>query len=67
MMSTEWSGPENMFAEPRTGQVLATEAPAPRGRLAVGDTAEASRFRATGCAVEATLRRWCTIGSGAAS
>ena len=30
MMSTEWSGPENMFAEPRTGQVLATEAPAPR-------------------------------------
>jgi sugar lactone lactonase YvrE len=30
MMATEWSGPENMFAEPRTGQVLTAEAPAPR-------------------------------------
>jgi sugar lactone lactonase YvrE len=29
MMATEWSGPANMFAEPRTGQVLAAEAPAP--------------------------------------
>jgi sugar lactone lactonase YvrE len=29
MMATEWNGPENMFAEPRTGQVLAVEAPAP--------------------------------------
>jgi len=29
MMATEWSGPANMFEEPRTGQVLATEAPAP--------------------------------------
>jgi sugar lactone lactonase YvrE len=30
MMATVWRGPENMFAEPRTGQVVATEAPAPR-------------------------------------
>jgi sugar lactone lactonase YvrE len=29
MMATEWSGPANMFDEPRTGQVLAAEAPAP--------------------------------------
>lgn len=29
MMATEWNGPERMFAEPRTGQVLAVEAPAP--------------------------------------
>jgi sugar lactone lactonase YvrE len=29
MMATEWNGPEQMFAEPRTGQVLAVEAPAP--------------------------------------
>jgi sugar lactone lactonase YvrE len=29
MMATEWSGPENMFAEPRTGQVLMAQAPAP--------------------------------------
>ena len=29
MMATEWSGPANMFAEPRTGQVLTTKAPAP--------------------------------------
>jgi sugar lactone lactonase YvrE len=29
MMATEWNGPENMFSEPRTGQVLTTEAPAP--------------------------------------
>jgi sugar lactone lactonase YvrE len=29
MMATEWSGPANMFAEPRTGQVLTAEAPAP--------------------------------------
>ena len=29
MMATEWNGPENMFAGPRTGQVLAVEAPAP--------------------------------------
>jgi sugar lactone lactonase YvrE len=28
MMATEWNGPERMFAEPRTGQVLTTEAPA---------------------------------------
>jgi sugar lactone lactonase YvrE len=30
MMATEWRGPENMFAEPRTGQVLTADAPAPR-------------------------------------
>jgi len=29
MMATEWSGPENMFDGPRTGQVLTAEAPAP--------------------------------------
>jgi sugar lactone lactonase YvrE len=29
MMATEWSGPANMFAEPRTGQVLTAPAPAP--------------------------------------
>jgi len=29
MMATEWSGPANMFQGPRTGQVLATQAPAP--------------------------------------
>ena len=29
MMATEWSGPENMFDGPRTGQVLTVEAPAP--------------------------------------
>jgi sugar lactone lactonase YvrE len=29
MTATEWNGPENMFAEPRTGQVLTAEAPAP--------------------------------------
>jgi sugar lactone lactonase YvrE len=29
MMSTEWSGPANMFKDPRTGQVLTVEAPAP--------------------------------------
>ena len=29
MMAQEWKGPENMFAEPRTGQVLITQAPAP--------------------------------------
>jgi sugar lactone lactonase YvrE len=29
MMATEWSGPANMFAEPRTGQVLMAQAPAP--------------------------------------
>jgi sugar lactone lactonase YvrE len=29
MMATEWSGPANMFAEPRTGEVLTAEAPAP--------------------------------------
>jgi len=28
MMATEWSGPENMFDGPRTGQVLTVEAPA---------------------------------------
>jgi hypothetical protein len=30
MITNDRSCPENMFAEPRTGQVLATEAPAPR-------------------------------------
>ncbi|HEX2433003.1 MAG TPA: SMP-30/gluconolactonase/LRE family protein [Gaiellaceae bacterium] len=30
MMATEWNGPERMFAEPRTGQVLTVDAPAPR-------------------------------------
>jgi sugar lactone lactonase YvrE len=29
MMATEWKTPENMFAEPRTGQVLTADAPAP--------------------------------------
>jgi hypothetical protein len=29
MMATEWTGPANMFAEPRTGQVLTAQAPAP--------------------------------------
>jgi sugar lactone lactonase YvrE len=29
MIATEWNGPEKMFSEPRTGQVLATQAPAP--------------------------------------
>jgi sugar lactone lactonase YvrE len=29
MMATEWTGPERMFEEPRTGQVLTAEAPAP--------------------------------------
>jgi sugar lactone lactonase YvrE len=29
MMVTEWNGPEKMFEGPRTGQVLAAEAPAP--------------------------------------
>jgi sugar lactone lactonase YvrE len=29
MMATVWNGPENMFAEPRTGQVLTAEAQAP--------------------------------------
>ena len=29
MMATEWNGPARMFAEPRTGQVLTVEAPAP--------------------------------------
>jgi sugar lactone lactonase YvrE len=29
MMATQWDGPESMFAEPRTGQVLAADAPAP--------------------------------------
>jgi sugar lactone lactonase YvrE len=29
MIATEWKGPERMFAEPRTGQVLTTDAPAP--------------------------------------
>jgi sugar lactone lactonase YvrE len=29
MMAQEWNGPAKMFSEPRTGQVLTTEAPAP--------------------------------------
>jgi sugar lactone lactonase YvrE len=29
MMAQEWGGPASMFDEPRTGQVLAAEAPAP--------------------------------------
>jgi sugar lactone lactonase YvrE len=29
MTATQWDGPENMFAEPRTGQVLTADAPAP--------------------------------------
>jgi sugar lactone lactonase YvrE len=29
MMATEWRGPANMFAEPRTGQVLTAQAPVP--------------------------------------
>jgi sugar lactone lactonase YvrE len=29
MMANEWSGPENMFKGPRSGQVLSVEAPAP--------------------------------------
>ena len=31
IVATEWKGPANMFQGPRTGQVLATEAPAPGG------------------------------------
>ncbi|HEX8856835.1 MAG TPA: SMP-30/gluconolactonase/LRE family protein [Thermoleophilaceae bacterium] len=30
MMATEWNGPDEMFAGPRTGQVLMIEAPAAR-------------------------------------
>lgn len=30
MLAQEWSGPQNMFAEPRSGVVLTTQAPAPR-------------------------------------
>jgi sugar lactone lactonase YvrE len=30
MLAQEWSGPQNMFAGPRSGVVLTTEAPAPR-------------------------------------
>ena len=30
MAAQEWNGPEGIFKEPRTGQVLAIEAPAPR-------------------------------------
>ncbi len=29
MVATEWNGPASIFKEPRTGQVLTTEAPAP--------------------------------------
>jgi hypothetical protein len=29
MNVAEWNGPEGIFKEPRTGQVLAVEAPAP--------------------------------------
>jgi sugar lactone lactonase YvrE len=29
MMAQEWRGPQNMFAEPRTGRVLMADAPAP--------------------------------------
>jgi len=29
MMATKWNGPGRMFAEPRTGQVLSVQAPAP--------------------------------------
>jgi sugar lactone lactonase YvrE len=29
MIATEWNGPEHMFTGPRTGQVLAADAPAP--------------------------------------
>src|SRR3984893_9507760 len=29
MIATEWNGPEKMFSEPRTGQVLTARAPAP--------------------------------------
>src|SRR5262245_55616660 len=29
MMATRWNGPRSMFAEPRTGQVLTADAPAP--------------------------------------
>jgi len=29
MMATRWNGPQSMFAEPRTGQVLTADAPAP--------------------------------------
>jgi len=29
MMATRWNGPERMFAEPRTGQVLTARASAP--------------------------------------
>jgi sugar lactone lactonase YvrE len=29
MVATEWKRPDQMFAEPRTGQLLAVEAPTP--------------------------------------
>jgi sugar lactone lactonase YvrE len=29
MMAQEWNGPAKMFGEPRTGQVLTADAPAP--------------------------------------
>jgi hypothetical protein len=29
MMATEWRGPENMFQDPPTGQMVTIEAPAP--------------------------------------
>ena len=31
MLAQEWNGPQNMFKGPRSGLVLTTEAPAPRG------------------------------------
>jgi len=30
MLAQGWNGPQNMFTGPRSGLVLATEAPAPR-------------------------------------
>jgi hypothetical protein len=35
MMATEWNGPANMFAEPRTGQVLTGHAPRAGRRLGI--------------------------------
>jgi hypothetical protein len=62
MMATVWRGPENMFAVLRRGQVVATEAPAPRAGWPQ-ETAEATRLRAAPCAAQATLPCRCTAGS----
>ena len=44
MIAQEWKGAENMFAEPRTGQVLMVEAPA-RGTAGRSSTPAPNRVR----------------------